>query len=257
MKRKLLVFIPALIHLSVIVFAQNNIPPDAEKFYQRAMNEISPVHVTWVKNTAARVNNQNLDSVHVRNLAADYIKSLRLAEGDIMAITFLVMMEAAKSASEDLKMIMARVKSINKKKEELRQAQQQLEQNKNNITRKDLDSFRSVASPGDVASIAKSPRDVASRPAASNTTLRPVTPSQKTNTDSLKKIRATGLATVNEVNEVKETVKNKLDSMSEMGEMESLKLQMIMDRRSKFISTLSNIMKKISTTQDTLVQNLK
>jgi hypothetical protein len=32
---------------------------------------------------------------------------------------------------------------------------------------------------------------------------------------------------------------------------------MMMDRRSKFISTLSNIMKKISTTQDTLVQNLK
>jgi hypothetical protein len=39
--------------------------------------------------------------------------------------------------------------------------------------------------------------------------------------------------------------------------MTSMRLQMTMDRRSKFISTLSNIMKKISTTQDTLVQNLK
>jgi len=34
-------------------------------------------------------------------------------------------------------------------------------------------------------------------------------------------------------------------------------MQMMMDRRSKFIRTLNNIMKKISTTQDTLVQNLK
>lgn len=50
---------------------------------------------------------------------------------------------------------------------------------------------------------------------------------------------------------------DKIEAMSEMSEMTSLRLQMIMDRRSKFISTLSNIMKKISTTQETIVQNLK
>jgi hypothetical protein len=54
-----------------------------------------------------------------------------------------------------------------------------------------------------------------------------------------------------------EELKGKLDGMNEMSEMTSLRLQMMMDRRSKFISTLSNIMKKISTTQEALVQNLK
>ena len=49
----------------------------------------------------------------------------------------------------------------------------------------------------------------------------------------------------------------KLDSMNEMSETTSLRLQMMMDRRSKLISTLSNLLKKISTTQDTIVQNLK
>jgi len=43
----------------------------------------------------------------------------------------------------------------------------------------------------------------------------------------------------------------------ERSEMKSLQLQMTMDRRSKFLSTLSNIMSKISTTQDSLVQNIK
>lgn len=52
-------------------------------------------------------------------------------------------------------------------------------------------------------------------------------------------------------------LKHKIDAMSEMGEMESLRLQMWMDRHSEFMATLSNIMKKISTTQDSLVQNLK
>ncbi len=37
----------------------------------------------------------------------------------------------------------------------------------------------------------------------------------------------------------------------------SLSLQITMDRRSKVTQTLSNIMKKISTTQDVLVQNIK
>jgi hypothetical protein len=54
-----------------------------------------------------------------------------------------------------------------------------------------------------------------------------------------------------------ESMKGKIDGMNEMSEMASLRLQMMMDRRSKFISTLSNIMKKISTTQDSLVENLK
>jgi uncharacterized protein YjgD (DUF1641 family) len=41
------------------------------------------------------------------------------------------------------------------------------------------------------------------------------------------------------------------------GEMVSLELRIPMDRRSKFISTLSQMMKKISSTQDTLTQNIK
>jgi hypothetical protein len=48
-----------------------------------------------------------------------------------------------------------------------------------------------------------------------------------------------------------------LDSMNEMSEMTSMRLQMAMDRRSKFVEALSNIMKKIDSTQETIIQNLK
>ena len=51
--------------------------------------------------------------------------------------------------------------------------------------------------------------------------------------------------------------KLKLDSMSEMGEMESLRLQMAMDRLSKMMSTLSNLLKKISDTSSEITQNIK
>ncbi len=56
---------------------------------------------------------------------------------------------------------------------------------------------------------------------------------------------------------VPDELKGKLDGMNEMSEMTSLRLQMMMERRSTFISTLRNIMKKIATTQESLVQNIK
>jgi chromosome segregation ATPase len=52
-------------------------------------------------------------------------------------------------------------------------------------------------------------------------------------------------------------LKQELDSLSELGETESLRLQMAMDRISKMMSTLSNVLKKISDTAQSITQNLK
>jgi hypothetical protein len=55
----------------------------------------------------------------------------------------------------------------------------------------------------------------------------------------------------------RDAVQDRADSMSEMGEMSSMRLQMAMDRRSKFVEALSNILKKVGSTQDAIVRNLK
>ena len=59
---------------------------------------------------------------------------------------------------------------------------------------------------------------------------------------------------ISQLKTIKDDLKSKLDSMSEMGEMESLRLQMAMDRMSKMMSTLSNILKKISDTTQAITQ---
>lgn len=56
---------------------------------------------------------------------------------------------------------------------------------------------------------------------------------------------------------IKTQLKKDLDNMSKMGEMEKLRLQMAMDRVSKMMSVLSNLLKKISDTASTISQNLK
>lgn len=52
-------------------------------------------------------------------------------------------------------------------------------------------------------------------------------------------------------------VKSDTDSLSEMGETEPLRLQMTMDRLSKLMSTLSNLLKKASDTDQSIIQNMK
>ena len=54
-----------------------------------------------------------------------------------------------------------------------------------------------------------------------------------------------------------ELLKKQEDEMSGMGEMESLKLQTAMVRLSKLMSTLSNLLKKASKTEEDIVGNIK
>ena len=52
-------------------------------------------------------------------------------------------------------------------------------------------------------------------------------------------------------------LKGDLDSMSDMSDMDSLRLQMAMDRLSKTMSMLSNILKNISDTDQSITNNIK
>jgi hypothetical protein len=54
-----------------------------------------------------------------------------------------------------------------------------------------------------------------------------------------------------------DALRDKLDSLGELGEIETLRLQAAMDRLSKLLSTLSNMLKKISDTSQQIVRNLK
>lgn len=63
--------------------------------------------------------------------------------------------------------------------------------------------------------------------------------------------------TKQEIDNLTASMKNDLDKMSDMGESESLRLQMAMDRLSKMMNTLSNILKKISDTSQSITQNMK
>jgi septation ring formation regulator EzrA len=70
----------------------------------------------------------------------------------------------------------------------------------------------------------------------------------------MEKIRAIN---AQQINQDVQDIRNKLDSMSEMGDMDSLRLQMAMDRLAKLMTTVSNIEKKFSETDNSIIKNMK
>lgn len=227
--RFLICFFALVVCTCTTVSAQRQIqfPDSSEAVFNRTMKEINPKYSNWIRSVAPQVNEKNMSEAEVKQLTTTTWSVLGSLNGqDIEALCFLVLMQASKSAQEDLKAIMAKVKSINEQKEKLRTAEAVLNEKNQTITRAQLDSFKLILN------------------------LQP-------GVQRVKTVPANRLVSKTEINEMKDKMKDQKDSISEMGEMESLRLQMAMDRMSKMMSTLSNLLKKISDTAQSITQNLK
>ena len=173
----------------------------------------------------------------------------RVAKGsadDIFAALALALQQAERSAREDLKAVMARVRAIVAAKRALRELLDKVRRDAaRNAGRKAgaaLDFSKGMGSERAYHRVSLPRRD----PKAAAGISYAVTDLRPGKIDGARDFDA-----------VIERLKHDLDSMSEMGEMESLRLQMAMDRLSKMMSTLSNILKKMSDTASTITQNLK
>ena len=167
-----------------------------------------------------------------------------LGQGDISEMVFLVLMQASKDADSDLKQIMAEVKAEAAAKQKLRdlmsQAGKEVAANAASNNNKNL-----AAAPCNTPacrSLAEGAMQLSAMTAQSKHPLRYNVSSQMSNAQARQTL---------------DKMKQDLDSMNEMGETESLRLQMAMDRRSKFLDTISNVMKKMDATSSSVVQNLK
>lgn len=225
MKIRSFCFIVCILSFSFITVAQKADTTGSAVFFQKVMAGINIKHANWVKSTAETVNEKNMTEAEVKTQATNYAVLENLNGADIEAMCFLVLMQAAKSAQEDLKAIMNKVQSINNQKKQIRDALATTQKRDIVISRVQLDSFTFL---------------LIKKPVSTNTPASKTKPVSKMELDNLAS-----------------TLKNDLDSMSEMGEMESLRLQMIMERLSKMNSTLSNLLKKISNITEQITQNLK
>jgi Arc/MetJ-type ribon-helix-helix transcriptional regulator len=166
------------------------------------------------------------------------------AGADIEALVFIVLMQAAHDAQEDLKEIMNEMKARNDAKKKLRELMRKVKCD--------------IANSTGLMRLEFGQSGLGSERAYHHVLIPVQDPCSESGVKlvetDLHKGRISELSTLESI---RDELRDKLDSLSEMGEMESLRLQMMMDRYSKFMTTLSNIMKKISDTSQSITQNLK
>lgn len=204
-------------------------PPGAEQHEAQLMQRMGPQARAWIAQEAHRdaAQPELSEQMAVARVRANFAVLGNLGDGDVMAIAFVVMMEAAKSAQDDLKSIMAGVKSINEAKARARQNQKKV--------RSDVAaSQHGIQSSGDSVAIVRKPSTATSRAVIS---ARPLPKAQ--------------------LDSQIDKAKNDPDSLSEMSDEQTLRMQMAMDRISKAMSAVSNMMKKTSDTQSTIIKNMK
>ncbi|HEU4532920.1 MAG TPA: hypothetical protein VFS00_02335 [Polyangiaceae bacterium] len=175
-----------------------------------------------------------------------------VTSSDVEAMAFLVLMQAAHSAQEDLRAIMASVKALGAAGEGGRVVLERLG--------RDL-AANAGAGAGDPIKPAPDGCLILGAECAAVAGVAGEGVDAEL-VDALVRraygrAAGGGLLTKDDLVRTIGAMKNEIDSLSEMGEMESLRLQMAMDRMSKMMSTLSNILKKISDTGSTIIQNMK
>jgi hypothetical protein len=162
-----------------------------------------------------------------------------LQDADIEALAFIVMMQATNDMDQDLKSMMQEVQEHNQRKRALREMLDGLNQARSQASNSNPNLF--CTTPACQALLGK----LRQFSATADQLPRPV------------RLSATNRVTYGDLSALQQQMKDNLDSMNEMSETESLRLQMAMDRRSKFLEALSNLLKKMGDANSTIVQNLK
>lgn len=137
-------FLSILLLFIITVNAQTNtgIPPRADTLYNKLMAAANPVKKNWVYKTAIKYRGKEITELKAMNEVTNASSILgKMSEGNIEALAFLVLMQASKSAEEDLRNMMAGIKTTNNAKANQRDQIQDYQNKKNETLLKTRDEY--------------------------------------------------------------------------------------------------------------------
>ncbi|MFZ0821315.1 MAG: hypothetical protein WAM91_14700 [Candidatus Acidiferrales bacterium] len=222
--------------------AMRPIPAEMKRRVEAMQLKLQPSARSWIEQQA-RIEAKRpapdlpgLDAA-VRQRFANSNKNL--SDADMNAIVFVVLMQSVQDGEGDLQNMMNQMQAINSQKQALRQLADE-------TNRDAAQNAKQNGSAQCASALCKSlPGRLANLRAATSKMPHPVS------------LQAPERLTYGDLARIQAQLQGAVNSMNESSETQSLELQMTMDRRSKLIDTLSNVLKKISDTSDSVVQNLK
>jgi hypothetical protein len=159
--------------------------------------------------------------------------------GDINALVAIVMMQTLTESEKDLQNMMSQMQTITDAKQKLRDL---LSQTQAEIKSNETTDAKDTCQTSLCKSLPSAVGEISSATANLQKPVRILVPAKPTFAD-LRTLPA--------------QFQTSLDSLNDISQAQQMKIQMLMDQRAKMIETLSNIMKSISDTQSTIIQNIK
>jgi hypothetical protein len=193
--------------------------------------------------------NKQADDEPSANSRVSLTEILQLSAGeDIEALAFTVLMDAAKSAREDLKQIMAEVKARNAAKQRLREL----------ICRMNRDVVASAVAAAQGKDVVFAPNGLGGERAYHRVEIPVPDPESQGGVQiAVVSLVDAKITSLRDLEAALDAVKDKRDSLSELSEEMQLRLQLLMDRYAKLEQVLSNVLRRISDTQQSIIDNLK
>jgi hypothetical protein len=226
--------------------AMRPVPVEVKRRVEALQSKLQPTARAWIEQQS-RIEDQRptLDLPALNAAVRQRFSSSKVAlsDMDIDAIVSIVMMECAQNDETDLQNMMNQMQAINAQKQAIRQLLNEMNQAAAQMQAQMGKGYAGVRCATPVCE--SLPARLASLRAASSKTRRPVN------------LTVQEHPTYGDFTRIRAQLPGAMDSLNESSETQSLELQMTMDRRSKLIDTLSNVLKKISDTSDSVVQNLK
>jgi len=220
------------------------VPPEMSSRYVGLRGRLQPSAQAWVE-TQARMESRLAvpDVAALERATQSRFASMGLGGdgGDIEAMVFIVLMGAVNDEDQDLEQQMAATKALTDAKAAARALMEKAEMLQAGLA--------AAGTPPNAACRSLSCDSLSRQFVVVSTAANRAGHALHTN--------LSGPITRLRLQQIQAQLGADLNSMNEQSEMESLQLQMIMDRRSKLISTLSNVLKKISSTGDAVVANMK
>jgi hypothetical protein len=221
------------------------VPPETARRIEALRSSMQPSAKAWVEQQAhLESQKQTSDAPSIEAAVYNRFPALNTRgssakASDINALVAIVMMEETNDSEKDLQNIMSQVQAINNAKQQLRNLLSQVQAEA--ASNRTLDA----KAPCQTALCKSLPASLGEISTATANLQKPV------------RISIPAKLTFADVRALPGQLQSNLDGMNEMSEMTSMRLQMAMDRQSKFVEALSNIMKKIDETNSTIIQNIK
>jgi hypothetical protein len=195
----------------------------------------------WISREAMRLSRERGSTVHLPRRSDPAIADLNLSQTDISALSFIILMQAVTDTDNDLEQQMEAAQAQTKAKSQIRAMIEKAEQYeaanaglpKSSACKPPGCGEYQVSSPNSLVTAIHGPTSSTPAPLIS----RPITFGQ--------------------LQVEIQNLQNESDSLNDISSEDQLEIQESMEQKSQFETMMSDLMKTLARTQDTVLKNLK